>query len=117
MCLCSGLLIGLLVTKVVTVTDIRNMFINGFQGLVSRFDKSVTGNDGLYSSTRVESYLWHFGGFALIAIAVFKNIKIPDSVMYLLGGVLGVNNVRSAYNKFQEISTSVTKVEGDSANG
>jgi hypothetical protein len=111
--LSTSLFIEMLIRKVVTLTQLRDCVISLFQGVVNRFDRSVIGNDGFYSSTRLLDYLWGIGGFCLVCVAVVKNLKIPDGVFYLIGTAIGVGAAKGVFNKVQEIKAVASQVKGD----
>jgi hypothetical protein len=111
--LSTSLFIEMLIRKVVTLTQLRDCVISLFQGVVSRFDRSVTGNDGSYSSTRLLDYLWGIGGFCLVCLCTLRKINIPDGVYYLIGTAIGVGATKGVFNKIQEIKTVAGKIIGD----
>ncbi len=111
--LSTSLFIEMLIRKVVTLTQLRDCVCSLFQGLVNRFDRSVTGNDGCYSSTRILDYLWGVGGFCLVCVCTLRDLKIPDGVFYLIGTAIGVGAAKGAFNKIQEIKTVASQIKGD----
>lgn len=85
------------------IGNILNTIKAIIEGIVSRVDRLLTGNDGNYSHTRLLNIIWGIGSLALVYIAVLRNIKIPDGILFLMGASTGVNMAGTVLNKIQEI--------------
>lgn len=110
-----GIFIGMLFSKVLTLPQIKEGTVSFFQGLIRRFDESVKGNDGHYSSARIMEYMWAIGTLSLLCVCVLRGINIQEGILYLLGAALGFGNIKGAVNKAQEVKDSINKK--DEANG
>lgn len=102
----------MLTNKIITLSEIKEAAILFYKGFLRRFDDSVVGNDGHYSSVRIMEYMWGIGTFSLLCLCVLRDIKIQEGVLYLFGAALGFGNIKSAFNKAQEIKDSVKNKEG-----
>lgn len=107
-----GGFVVMLINKVITLQELKDAGILFYKGVLQRFDSSVTGNDGCYSSSRILEYMWAIGTFSLICICVMRDIKLPDGILYLLGAALGFGNLKTSFAKSQEIKDSINKGGG-----
>ena len=81
--------------------------------MVLRIDKMLTGNDDNYSHVRFINILWGIGNFALIAIAVIKEIEIPNSILIFMGTSMGISNTQAVLNKRQEVKQFISGLGKD----
>lgn len=99
---------GMIIAKLITIYDLKNNIVCFFQGVRDRFDRAMTGNDGIYSSTRLQEFLWSIGALVLIFVCVLKTITIQDGILYLIGAAIGVGGIKNVLNKANEIKTNLT---------
>jgi hypothetical protein len=103
----SGAVAMMLLNKIVTLLEIKQTVDKVIQGLIERFDRMMTGNDGCYSSTRAQELLWACVSLILISIAVLKKIVIQEGILVLIGAAIGVGGIKGAVNKAQEIKQEI----------
>lgn len=88
-----------------------NKFLNLLKiialGILERIDKSVTGNDGSYSHTKIVNLLWGIGSFCLICLVVMRQITIPNEILMLMAGAMGITGIQAAVNKTKELAFAV----------
>lgn len=102
-----GVILGMMVSKILTLNKIQSGMKAFFIGLIRRIDETLTGNDNRYSSTRVLNLMWGIGTLSLIVICALRSIVIQEGILYLLGAVNGINTGQSIANKIQEVKTQI----------
>lgn len=110
-----GFLITCLIKKLITIEIIKKYIPIFFNGIINRFDRMLTGNDGCYSHTRFINLIWAIGGFCLVYICAIRQIKIADNVLFIIGGGMGANMAQTIMNKKQEVTQAIATInKGDS---
>lgn len=71
--------------------------------IMDRIDRTIIGNDGSYSHTRIINLTWGLGGFWLICLCVLREIKIPGEILILMGGAMGISSIQAVANKINEL--------------
>jgi hypothetical protein len=114
----AGIICTILMYKLLGKQVFKDGLLNIIKGIIDRLDKSIIGNDGNISSTRILSYAWGFGCLLIISIAVLRSITIQEGVLYLMGAIITVDNGKSIVNKMSEIKAVFqNKLNGDEKNG
>lgn len=103
----SGMTITMLLNKVITLIELKEYGIKIFQGVVERFDKMMTGNDGCYSNSRFTELLWAVASLVLIYTCVLRKIIIQDGILVLIGAAIGIGGIKGVVNKVQEVKESI----------
>lgn len=103
----SGMTITMLINKVVTLVELKDYGIKIFQGVVERFDRMMTGNDGCYSNSRFTELLWAIASLVLIYTCVLREIKIQEGILVLIGAAIGIGGIKGAVNKIQEVKENI----------
>jgi hypothetical protein len=76
----------------------------GWLAVLDRVDRAIGGNDGSYSNTRIVNLMWNIGGFCLVCIMVLREIKVPDTILMLLAGAMGITGIQNVVNKGKELA-------------
>jgi len=111
----SGFLLATIIKKLLTIEMIKKNIPVLVNGIIDRFDKAVTGNDGCYSHTRIINIMWAFGGFILIAICTLRSIKIPNGTLVLMGSGMGIGMAQAVMNKKQEVKQVIAEGKEDAS--
>lgn len=114
--LCSGVILGILASKVLRYNIIIDSIINSWYWLITRIDKAITGNDGHVSHTRIINLSWCYVTLGLMIIVVLKQIPVQGEVIILMGSGMGIGLGSSIFNKRTEakVAADQNSTPGDS---
>ena len=112
-----GLITALVIEKILTMRIVNHYIPEFAKGILIRFDKMLTGNDGCYSHSRFLNILWGVGGFCLVTYCTIMAIKIEDNVLFLIGGAMTISATQQVFGKIQEVKQALSSLTQSSTTG